>query len=517
MQVEVIAESILVTESIAACAFLMDSVFEMAPGRHRSEVQVLFGDGTFRGGGLLENLGMEGSCNFIRDWHHLLHEDWPNYFGLRLWPSLTKLMSTYLHSNTEAQCLEQAEAIRDRLGNRRDWHNYFENEVHAHRKSFVYCYIKKYIGNLGRKGSSPAEQNHSSCVRRISKHATVEPAVAVERMLVRQADQIKVRNHKLYLFNCETVAEARKIKCPILKEATLKLSSWGYELFVTEYQEHTNYEVVRNWSSGDTVVKRKDSEAAPRKLGKCNGDGTISWIACDCPEKIAHKIQCRHESQLEGKLNMSQFDKRWHIRSGVEKSLNSGNYKCNVCDDIPSVTHIIDATKNLQIADDEEEKEDDVDDVVNVLGDEPHPLTQERRLVEEGLEDAMGKLSGNCPPVKTKTDYGELMRVAQDLVSAASKMDAQKRKSFMGFMIMMQKVISDVDVECDKNVNFENVLRCHLSKFAATRDDLFANSKENTSGSRFDRMVPKPTSNVSAKRKNRLKSKNELQTSGEYF
>ena len=48
------------------------------------------------------------------------------------------------------------------VGHQTDWVQYLDNEVHAHRKSFVTYYIDIIPGWLNRPGSSPAESNHSS-------------------------------------------------------------------------------------------------------------------------------------------------------------------------------------------------------------------------------------------------------------------------------------------------------------------------------------------------------------------
>jgi hypothetical protein len=65
-KIDIAAEGIIVTESIAACNFVVKPMLEMAPSRKKESIKVICGDGSFRGGGgLLLSLGITDTCFFV--------------------------------------------------------------------------------------------------------------------------------------------------------------------------------------------------------------------------------------------------------------------------------------------------------------------------------------------------------------------------------------------------------------------------------------------------------------------
>ena len=81
--VAVIAESIVLGERMDAYHFVLDSIFQMAPKRKRSEVSIIASD-CFVNESLLEDLGISGSCRLMWDHYHILESIWPCKHRMRL-------------------------------------------------------------------------------------------------------------------------------------------------------------------------------------------------------------------------------------------------------------------------------------------------------------------------------------------------------------------------------------------------------------------------------------------------
>ncbi len=144
---------------------------DMGPLRPLSEVGIIFGDGIFAGEGLLKVLNIKSTCKICLDVFHLTSDTdgaWPKEFG-KAWPKLKDDFNELVYSETKAIYKVRHEALKERVAkeNNPTWNEYLENNVHGHRHQFVRCYVTEYRFNLGRAGSSSAEANHSSYVRRI--------------------------------------------------------------------------------------------------------------------------------------------------------------------------------------------------------------------------------------------------------------------------------------------------------------------------------------------------------------
>jgi hypothetical protein len=65
-----------VTGSLDAYDFVVTAMLEMAHKRKKEDIKVICGgDGIFRGGGLLQSLGIDDTCSFVANQYHLLQRD----------------------------------------------------------------------------------------------------------------------------------------------------------------------------------------------------------------------------------------------------------------------------------------------------------------------------------------------------------------------------------------------------------------------------------------------------------
>ncbi len=94
-KMKVAAEGVLVTESLDAYDFVVTAMLEMAHKRKKEDIKVICGNGIFRGGGLLQSLGIDDTCSFVAGQYHLIQRDWPDYFK-GAWFSLKVLFRNYI-------------------------------------------------------------------------------------------------------------------------------------------------------------------------------------------------------------------------------------------------------------------------------------------------------------------------------------------------------------------------------------------------------------------------------------
>ena len=160
-KIELVAEGILVTESLDAYDFVVTAILEMAHNRKKENIKVICRDSIFQGAGLLQSLEIRGTCFFVADQYHLIQRDWPDDFK-GAWFYLESLFKNYIYSSSKAEVQSDYGILSQKLSHLTDWVRYLDNEVHAPRKSSVTYYIERIPGRLKRLGPSPAESDHSS-------------------------------------------------------------------------------------------------------------------------------------------------------------------------------------------------------------------------------------------------------------------------------------------------------------------------------------------------------------------
>ena len=81
------AESIVVEESLNSYKWVLESMCQMEPRFHLSQVRIIFGDQLISQG-LLVSMGIEDTCLLRPDFYHLTNEVWPKAenFGQVLYP-----------------------------------------------------------------------------------------------------------------------------------------------------------------------------------------------------------------------------------------------------------------------------------------------------------------------------------------------------------------------------------------------------------------------------------------------
>jgi len=310
-------EAIMVTESIDAYVFVMNSVYEMS-GIDRSVTKCIFADGIMSVS-LLRKLGIEGTCNLILDRYHLVEVDWPKVFGWH-YSHIKKLMKNMVESNSEDEFITIFEDIRRRCPNEKH-QEYLEKEVFANRRHFVSCWTKSYTGHLDRLGNQGSESNHSSYCQRISYGAKVNPAEQLAQCLERSKDIAKELNAARY----RNYANAMRLVANISSNsnrteadvqhahALTHLSSEGLKQWTECNAELPHYSMFdQDGSDAKLVVRNLDQMQPPRIVGP-------NQRCLECQRSKATMSLCVHELLYDGgKFSNARFTRRYAMLNKVE-------------------------------------------------------------------------------------------------------------------------------------------------------------------------------------------------------
>jgi hypothetical protein len=337
-------EAIMVTESIDAYVFVMNSVYEMS-GVDRSVTKCIFADGIMSVS-LLRKLGIEGTCNLILDRYHLVEVDWPKVFGWH-YSHIKKLMKNMVESNSEDEFITIFEDIRRRCPNEKH-QEYLEKEVFANRRHFVSFWTKSYTGHLDRLGNQGSESNHSSYCQRISYGAKVNPAEQLAQCLERSKDKAKELNAARYRYYTNAMASVANISSNSNRteadvqhaHALTHLSSEGLKQWTECNAELPHYSLFdQDGSDAKLVVRNLDQMQPPRIVGP-------NQRCVECQRSKATMSLCVHELLYDGgKFSRARFTRRYamlnlveHVKRvsrGDESPLIEGNEPRHVVNQVP--------------------------------------------------------------------------------------------------------------------------------------------------------------------------------------
>jgi hypothetical protein len=442
---------------------------DMGPLRPLSEVGIIFGDGIFSGEGLLDILDIKSTCKICLDTFHLLSDTdgaWPKFFGTKAWPRLKEDFNDLVYSETEALYKVRHEALKARLAteNVPAWNEYLENNVHGHRRQFARCYVSKYRFNLGREGSSAAEANHSSYVKRIGASSVEEPAVMVKDCMKRHGDMCKERQEELVNYRAKCIGTANKGKLDVEDtKALLALSRWAYELWTWAKHEATNYYcfIAEN---GDFIVRRRGMTTGGRVIGKDN-------VPCDCLDRIAFQGQCCHLiAANDGKFDLSLWDsRRWPQKRGLGPSLDREGQERNENNISTSSDKENEHTSNDDgdYGDDDKENEHTSNDGGDDYGDDNNDVfTSVVAGIDDNDDDDDDDDSNEAsrhkdPEVETSYSYRDVMEICQNIASHISK--RKDAATQVGILLQFEDALRDGGG--DSTRSFEDTYRTHVSAF----------------------------------------------------
>ena len=99
-RVRVVCESLLVSEDEDGYVFVLNSLAKMEPRWSLQSLRFIFADHLFQPK-VIERLGIQKTCNLRGDYHHLIREVWPKYFGETLLRTISFQLETMLSTEEE--------------------------------------------------------------------------------------------------------------------------------------------------------------------------------------------------------------------------------------------------------------------------------------------------------------------------------------------------------------------------------------------------------------------------------
>jgi hypothetical protein len=165
-----------------AYLFLLESLFDMAPGRNREDVYIVFSD-MFLSQNVIDQAGM--TALHLWDHYHLKNEDWPIAFGQYIYSNIKGKLENMCNATSEEKFFKYYAEAHEKLASQPKHCDYLD-KFGKRPEKFASYKIKRFRGNLGHLGSSHSERSHASIVSKVGKCLLVEPHEAVMWFLERQ-------------------------------------------------------------------------------------------------------------------------------------------------------------------------------------------------------------------------------------------------------------------------------------------------------------------------------------------
>jgi hypothetical protein len=441
MKVALAAESIVIEENHGFYIWIIKSMAEIEPRFILSDIAIIFADQKITTT-VLQELGITETCTLRGDFHHMLHEVWPEQFHSSVYPSLKKFLSAMLLSRT----LEE-------------WYNAYTcgvelvqskprmlsslNAIYNNPSQFAGYYLRGIEGNLLMNGDVAAEQNHSGVVAYLGQGASYSVAEQITHLLNRQKNLDKLRRQK----EDDQNIHANRYESPYFlpgqkaddQEAKKTLSGYAWkELWSKTLKRSFRLQGERNiddsfqcWPTTQTHSERDEESTVVIKEGE----------RCMCERRIAFRIQCEHEYVQDGGFDLQKMHHSWYHRQTFNRLL-------------PERASVFNNTLVLQedpLDSASITNEGDIDEQESTLpsisGELPTGVTANNN---SGLSDLhMDEETGqeNCPPVpppnSDKVTFGEIVARAGELAKTCDGHHSLMRTVLCNINQMIERVRSD--------------------------------------------------------------------------
>ncbi len=187
--------------------------------------------------------------------YHIFSSLWPAKLGVHYYqltkPHLSKLLKAHSKEDFDSRLL----TIHAALVARPDPVEYMEDWAKDQHHYATYL-LDSYARSLGRQGSTPSEQNHSSCVAIICTGMMDDPCIILQKARLRQNKINCKRNKRIARYVCKSARErhlalvaGNNVTAAVLQ----KLSSWGFEIWEKQYAEAQKYEATQSAVTGDNI------------------------------------------------------------------------------------------------------------------------------------------------------------------------------------------------------------------------------------------------------------------------
>jgi hypothetical protein len=230
MKVCVVGESILTAESHSAYEWVLlyYSITQMEPRFKFCTIKYIFTDQLITVS-LLKQLGIEKTCTLWCDYHHILNEAWPKYFGTFIFTKHSTDFRNFLVGSKE-QWVHVFQQIPSTIAADANKTEYLL-KIYQNPNYYAGWWLRNQEGHLNLQGSVSAEQNHASIKAHLGDGATWYVADHARRLVERQSrltPERRIEEAKHY----HTVRKYQSMElgqCKVDKEnAKTNLSGWAY-------------------------------------------------------------------------------------------------------------------------------------------------------------------------------------------------------------------------------------------------------------------------------------------------
>ena len=328
-------EALMCSERLEAYSFMLNSCFEMCPGRKKKDVLVVSGDGFFNQQ-LLLKWGLI-NAKFIFDYWHLFdsifRKRFPNEGFFTMLEGNLRLMVNAFNEDSFFEAYNNAKRQLQNMNRRNIKAEEVLDKIASEKEYYVRYMTRKIPGNRYRRGSVASEQNHAS-VRALvfgddnNQRYMEHMHVMIRDLFTRQKRHINDFNKDIWgMINERNIHLAQinvddeSIISSILREAILQLNFRSFDkLFRNQVLESVNYTTsifVDIHGIERIQVQRINSTKSPRVFNHREE-------RCSCEFRVSHLLMCRHELSIHKCFIIDKCDIQHHSRNQVTLSYNTG-------------------------------------------------------------------------------------------------------------------------------------------------------------------------------------------------
>jgi hypothetical protein len=219
-------------------------------------------------------------------------------------------MTAMLQSRSQGEWDKAYEAARQAVQQYPALTKYIE-DVYGRPENFAGYTLRAIMGNLGKKGSTSAEQNHSSIVAHLGRGASWSLQEQIVRLIDCQDTQSRKKANALLDYEVKQCRLYRSdLPNPVHasddESAKACLSKWAFEkLWRKSHKISLGFEVQSNVDGSSSVRKFGSSWGSPETVTIPLGQ------RCYCSSRIAFMQQCGHEYAVDKCFHVDKYDSRW--------------------------------------------------------------------------------------------------------------------------------------------------------------------------------------------------------------
>ena len=303
LKVRVVAECLCCTEDLGMYAWGLSNLEVFEPLYSLKLTRFMFADNLVTDN-LLRQLNILETCTLRGDFWHLTKEVWPKLFGGKLWTNrqLGSRITKMVKGSREDwnKCYEEAKNIV--IGNQEQFENL--RDIYNNPNKYANWWLREHRCTLGRLGSTPAEQNHSSVAIYIGAGATLSLLENANKLLRRQDEHNRQRcteRNKVEVASYIYRSKLRDNDKQADEEGKKHLAPFAYKKLLEIMQQ--SHSLTHSLDDGYIICQTAGSHnsGCRWKIGE----------RCPCYDSFIMGFQCKFEFCVDQKFILNKFDNRW--------------------------------------------------------------------------------------------------------------------------------------------------------------------------------------------------------------